>query len=182
MKNRIVLSLILLLVVHLEGHAQKYITDTTAVSFYSKAPMEDIQAVNKDASGIFEEGSGEIAFLVPIKKFVFPNALMQEHFNESYLESDKYPNATFKGKIIDSTSTSDPNNKVIAKGMLNIHGVSREVEISGTLQKVNNDFVMKSEFPVKLADYKIKVPKIVFYDISDDVKVTANFSFKPYEK
>src|SRR5882757_9087161 len=98
------------------------------VSFFSKAPVEDIDAHNTSAHSVLNTTTREVAFLVPIRKFVFQKALMQEHFNEKYMESDKYPMASFKGKINEDVDFSkDGETKVTATGQLSIHGVEKEV-------------------------------------------------------
>lgn len=158
---------------------QKYAIEKGGVSFYSHAAIEDIKADNKKVSSIFNASTGDIVFSIPINQFQFEKSLMQEHFNEKYMESDKYPKATFQGKI----SGFDPNAKgaqqLKANGKLTIHGVTQEVEIPGTLEKQDNKLLMKTKFIVKLADYKIAIPQLLWQNIAEQVEVTSDFVYKP---
>jgi len=160
--------------------AQKYRLSDSEVSFYSDAPLEDIEAYNAEAKSIFDAETGEIAFVVPIKKFEFKKALMQEHFNENYLESDQYPNAKFEGKL-KNFNTDKTVQEVVASGKLSIHGVTQQVEVPGTVRQHPSGFEMKATFPVKVADYNIKIPKMVFYNIAEEVEVRVNFQYQPYD-
>lgn len=165
----------------LAGFSQRYKTDSTYVRFFSDAPMEDIEAVNRSTSSIIDVEKKSIVIVVPVKSFSFQKKLMQQHFNENYLESDQYPNAIFKGKIQGWDGSLGETN-ASANGTLEIHGVEQEVTISGTLNFRDNQITLESIFPIKLADYDIKIPKAVFYKIAEEVEVTAKLQYKPYEK
>jgi polyisoprenoid-binding protein YceI len=158
--------------------AQKYVVEKSKVVFFSHAAIEDIKAENKNVSGIFNSDSGEIVFSIPIKSFKFAKSLMQEHFNEKYLESDKFPKATFQGKIVGYDRTKR-NQNVSSKGKLTIHGETREVEIPGTIALVGNKLQMTGKFIVRLADYNIAIPQLVWQNIAEKVEVTFDFIFKP---
>ena len=153
-----------------------YITRSGAVSFYSHAPMEDIAAVNNQASCVLDLETGSFAFQVPIRGFVFPNALMQEHFNENYLESHQFPKATFKGNIdhwLELDLGPDPQD-VAVTGTLTIHGVSREISESGTIARAGGGINGLATFEVAPADYDIRIPKIVRNNIARIIQVTVN--------
>ncbi len=155
--------------------AQKYVTDITEVHFFSSTPVEDIEAVNSDLIGAIDSETNEFAFRIPIKSFVFEKALMQEHFNENYMESDKYPNGSFKGKIEgDYDLTEDGIYALEAVGSLDIHGVSQEVSLPATIVVENGFPTIQCTFKVALVDHKIKVPKIVFYNIAENIEVKVN--------
>jgi polyisoprenoid-binding protein YceI len=160
-------------------YGQKYTTDKSLVSFYSHATIEDITAINKKVSGLYNLETGDIVFSIPISEFQFAKSLMQEHFNEKYMESDKFPKATFQGKI----SGFDVNNKdaqqAKAIGKLTIHGVTRDVEIPGTVERQDNKLLMTTKFIVKLVDYKIAIPQLLWQNIAEQVEVTSEFIFKP---
>ncbi|WP_462250132.1 YceI family protein [Ekhidna sp.] len=158
MKNIIFITFILLSYV---GEAQKFKSTSTDIKFYSDAPLEDIEAINKNATSIVNVESKAIVIVVPIKSFDFKKELMQEHFNENYLESDDYPNAIFKGKLIDWDG-SDGDAKAKAEGTLELHGVTRDVTIEGDISKSNNSLKLSTVFKIKIEDYKIKIPKAVF--------------------
>ena len=161
--------------------AQRYKSSTSYIRFFSDAPLEDIEAVNEGSSSIIDATTKAIVMVVPIKSFVFEKSLMQEHFNENYLESDKYPNATFKGKIQEwDGSIGKFSSK--ATGTMEIHGVTQEVTLEGELEFDGKKMNVNSTFVIKLKDYKVKIPKAVFYNIAEEVEVTAQFEYLPYEK
>lgn len=159
--------------------AQKYIVEKSNVVFFSDALIEDITATNKKASGLFNAENGEIVFSIPVSAFKFAKALMQEHFNEKYMESDKYPKATFQG-IVDGFGKSNTGaQSAKATGKMTIHGVTKEVEIPGTITRQGNKLQFNTKFMVKLADYNIAIPQLLLQNIAEQVEVTAEFGFKP---
>lgn len=162
------------------GFGQRFKSSSSHVRFYSDAPMEDIEAVNEAASSLIDLSNSNIAVVIPIKSFDFEKELMEEHFNENYLESDKYPNAVFKGQLVGWKGESGSAD-VIAKGTLEMHGVTNEIEIPGSLSYENNLILVEGKFMIRLEDYKIKIPKAVFYNIAEEVEVTVKFEYQPYE-
>lgn len=157
--------------------AQKYITRTGKVSFFSSTPIENIEAFNNEVASIIDADNGEFAFQVPIKGFKFEKALMQEHFNESYMESHKYPKATYKGTITDIQNVNfakDGEYKVNTAGQLTIHGVTKQVSIPGIITVKGGEIMINSKFTVKPADYEIKIPGIAKGKIADDIEVTMD--------
>lgn len=161
---------------------QKLSIEKSLVTFFSDAAIEDISAKNTKTNSIFDLETGEIAFSIPIKEFKFAKSLMQEHFNEKYMESDKFKSATFEGKITgyDAKSTGQQTAKAIGK--LTIHGVTKEIEVPGTIEISKDKALVKSKFNVKLEDYSIPRPQILWQNIAEAVEVTVDFTFKPYEK
>jgi polyisoprenoid-binding protein YceI len=158
--------------------AQKFRSESSTVHFYSDAPMEDIEASNPDGKSVIDISSGRLVFSIPIKSFSFEKSLMQEHFNENYLESDKYPDATFKGELMDFDPAVMEWQKVKARGIMDIHGVERNIEVEGDIQISGGKIKIKAEFPIALKDYKIKIPKVVFYNIAEVVDVTITFEYE----
>ena len=158
-------------------YAQKTSASETYVHFYSSAPVEDIEAVNHEAKSVIDLSDGRIAFSVPINKFQFDKPLMQEHFNENYLESDKYPTATFEAAIQNWQGVK-PYPNAIADGKFTIHGVTTEREMLGEIILNGNQLVIDAVFWVQLADHKIKIPKAVFYNIAEKVKVTVKVKYE----
>lgn len=157
--------------------------DVSTISFYSKAPLEDIEATNKKATVVLKTSTNEIQFGVPMISFKFRKPLMEEHFNENYVESDKYPTSIFKGKINETIDyTKDGEHKVSAKGTLNLHGVTKDVEATGTLTIKGNEIFITSTFKIKVADYNIKVPSLYVQNIAEAVDVTINVVLEPYVK
>src|SRR6188768_1691182 len=171
--------ILFLLILGQQLQAQKYTIEKSYASFYSHATLEDIKAENTKVAGLFNGATSDIAFSVPIKDFEFAKSLMKEHFNEKYMESDKYPKATFQGKLsgYDLKTSGAQNAKAVGK--LSIHGLTKDVEISGTLEMQSNKVLMKSKFIVKLEDYKVAIPQIVWQNIAEQVEVTIDFVFKP---
>jgi polyisoprenoid-binding protein YceI len=159
--------------------AQKYTVEKSSVVFYSHATIEDITAENKKSSAIFNASTGEIVFSIPISEFQFAKSLMQEHFNEKYMDTDKYPKSTFKGKINGFDANAGGTQNAKATGKLFIHGVERDVEIPGTIEKSGDKLQFKSKFIVKLEDYKVDRPQLLWQNIAEQVEVTIDFLFKP---
>lgn len=179
MSKTVIILLIAFGILGLTANAQKYTTEKTFVSFFSDAAIEDIRAENTKTAGIFDSATGEIAFSVPIKEYQFQKSLMKEHFNEKYMETEKYPKSTFQGKITGYDANAAGPQNVTSKGMLTIHGETREVEIPGTIEKQGDKLLMKSKFIVKLEDYKITIPQLLWRNIAEQVEVTVDFVFKP---
>jgi polyisoprenoid-binding protein YceI len=163
----------------LPAQAQKYVTEKSLVTFFSEAPVENIQADNQKTSSLFNSSTGDIAFTVPIAAFQFEKSLMQEHFNEKYMETERYPKSTFAGKITGYDASVGTEQRVTAKGKLQIHGVTKEVEIPGTIEKQGDKLVMKSSFTVKLDDYNIKIPQLLWRNIAEQIAVTITLTYKP---
>lgn len=159
--------------------AQKYTAEKSLISFYSDAPLEDITAENKKATTLFNAATGDLVFSVTIKEFKFEKSLMQEHFNEKYMESEKFPKATFQGKVEGFDLQKQGVQEVKSKGKLTIHGVTKEIEVPGTMEVANNKIMLKSKFMVKVADHNITIPQLVFQNIAESVEVTVDFTYKP---
>jgi hypothetical protein len=159
--------------------AQKLTTEKGQVSFFSDATIEDIEAVNTVVGSMYNVSTGEIVYILKIRDFVFPKALMREHFNEKYMESEKFPKATFQGKVSGYDPAATGSQKVKASGKLSIHGVTREIDVPGTMENINGRVQLKSRFMLKLADYNVKIPTIVWQNIAEQVEVRIDFTYKP---
>lgn len=161
--------------------AQKYLTQTGVIRFFSETPMENIEALNNQVSGVINTETGDMAFTLLMKAFSFEKALMQEHFNEKYVESDKFPKASFKGQIVNFSSLQlgvKPV-EVTIKGKLTIHGVTQDIEVKGSLAKPSdNKMVGTSTFSVKLADYDIEVPSAVVDNISETIEIKVKMDYE----
>jgi len=171
---------VLILSTVIVGYSQNlYKSVSGEISFFSETPMENIDAVNKDVKSLINTKNGDIAFIVTNVGFHFEKPLMEEHFNENYMESDKYKVSMFKGKILgDVDFTKDGNYPVKAKGVLNMHGVDKEREIEGSLIIKDGIINVVTEFNVKLEDHKIDIPKLVVKNIAEIVKVKVNVNFE----
>jgi len=182
MKERlaILFSSLMLLIATITNAQDKFYTKTGKVSFNSTTTMETIEAVNKSAVVLLDTKNGDIQFVVLLKGFEFRKALMQEHFNENYLESDKFPRGEFKGQIVNNADIDYPKDGVYTgkvKGKLTIHGVTNDIETDGKVTKEGNRLLIFSEFNVRLPDYKIKNEKL--QNISNNIKVTVNCALEP---
>jgi hypothetical protein len=161
-------------------HAQNlYKAVDGEISFFSKTPMEDIDAENKNVKALINTSTGEVAFIATNVGFHFEKPLMEEHFNENYMESDKYKVSVFKGKIVEDIDfTKDGKYNVTVKGFLNIHGVEKEREVPGIVSVENGKVNVLTDFVVKVKDHKIKIPKLVVKNIAETVKVAVNLNFE----
>jgi hypothetical protein len=157
----------------------RFYAETSHVTFFSDGLIEDITAENNNVTSIFDVRKGEIAFLIKVKDFQFQKKLMQVHFNEKFMESEKFPKSTFVGTLkgFDVTKTGIQN--VIASGRIFIHGVYKEITLPGTLEVKDRSILMKSKFKVKLADFNITIPQVVWQNISEEVEVSVNFMYSP---
>lgn len=172
-----ILVLVWALLISQASFAQLYFTQTGKTSFFSKTPLEDISAVNSTVSSILNTATNDIAVRMNINQFRFPNRLMEEHFNENYLESEKFPVATFKGKIAEKIDfTKEGTYDVTAKGVMMIHGVSKEKVLTGKLTVGKDNISIDTNFEIALVDYKIDVPKLVWEKIAEKIAVKNSFS------
>ena len=163
--------------------AQKFMTRTGKISFFSGTSVENIEAINNDVASVMDGKTGEVMFQVPIKSFHFEKQLMQEHFNENYMESDKFPKAEFRGKINNPESLSkDGTYTVKASGKLTMHGVTKDVAISGSVTVKGGVVTVNSKFRVKPGDYGIKIPSVVSSKIAEQIEVTVNTTLNPMNK
>ncbi|RYZ24169.1 MAG: YceI family protein [Chitinophagaceae bacterium] len=145
------------------------------VSFFSSAPLEDIEAVNKKAVGAVDWSKRSFLVSIPIKGFEFKSGLMQTHFNENYLQSDKYPDCIFRGNFAGPVDlTKDGDYPVTATGDLTLHGVTQKRSIPATISVRKGLASVSSKFNIRVADHKIEIPKMVFKKIAEVVAVTIN--------
>ena len=157
----------------------RYLTKQGTISFFSHSPVEDIEAVNNQVLSIVDIETGDVAISVLMKSFMFEKSLMQEHFNENYVESDKFPKAKFKGKIIDFENLENKN-KVSIQGDLTIHGITKEVKVDANIEIDNNNLVLNGVFTVLVADYQIKIPSVVKNNIAKTIEITFSLNHKKY--
>lgn len=177
------LLFIILLTGFVQTHAQEqFFTRQGYVSFYSHTIVEDIKADNNQVLSILDFDTGEIAITMLMKSFTFEKALMQEHFNENYVESDKYPKAFFSGKIsnLEAIKNGDVTVAVI-QGDLTIKDATHPTVIESRITVEANTIVLRGKFMVTVADYNIKIPAIVRRNIAREVEVSFNFIHKPYK-
>lgn len=162
--------------------AQKYFTRTGNISFFSHTPMEDIKAVNNEVSSVLDATTGEVRFIVPINSFKFQNALMQEHFNENYMESTKFPKAEFKGTVSNISAAQLSKNgtyNTTVTGKLTMHGVTKEVSVPSTIIVKDGSVTANTKFTVQTADYSIKVPT---EKVAKSIEITVSSILAPAKK
>lgn len=161
-----------------EGYAQKYYTKTGQINFEASVPaFEPVKASHKTVTALLDTNSGEIAILALMKGFRFRNALMEEHFNENYIESDTYPKAVFKGTVIDfSKENLNDSKSFTVKGTLTLHGKTKDVEAILDMKTVANTLVLQTTFSVMPEEFDIEIPGVVSEKISDKILITTDFT------
>jgi len=160
-----------------------YTCKNANISLFSSAPLEDIAANTSTGTSVYNATTGELVFSVNISSFKFKKSLMQEHFNSDYMESDKYPKATFKGKVQQPVDiTKNGTYPVTVTGELEIHGVKQNRSIPGSITVHNGNITMASEFMVKCVDHRIDIPKIVFHNIAENIKMNVSATYTPVKK
>ena len=155
----------------------KFYTKSGKIEFHSRASLEDIDARNKTVSALIDSKTGTVQFSVLMKSFEFEKALMQEHFNSDYAESDKYPKAEFKGTITNNTSidySKDGSYAAKVKGQLTLHGVTRNLETMGMVKVEGGKLDITGSFPLMLADYNIKIQSVVKNKIAKTIDVVVD--------
>lgn len=172
--------ILILLISHLSGWSQKYLSSESHIRFFSEAPLENIEAENVEARSVFDASTGDLVFSIPIESFDFEKKLMEEHFNENYLETEKYPKSTFKAKIVD-WNKKEGLQEVTVEGTLSLHGIDKTISVTGNIDFSQQEVKIESTFVIQLKDYKIKIPKAVFYNIAEEVEVTVKFTYDPHE-
>lgn len=165
--------------------AQKQFTKTGHIWFYSAAPLENIEAHNYQATSILNPETGDLVFKVAMNGFQFPNAEMQRHFNEKYVESEKYPQTVFTGKIMNLEKVDfkkDGSYQVVVEGKLDMHGVPQQVKASGTITVKGGKISATSLFQVAVADYQIKIPAAVKDNIAKTIDIHVDVQYEPMPK
>lgn len=164
---------ITLLAISLNGFSQIYVSEKCKITFFSATALENIDATNSITRPVFNAKTGDFVIKAQQSAFVFKSAFMQEHYNENYVESEKYPYAIFKGKVKETIDYSkDGIHNVTMVGTLDIHGVELPRTINGTIIIKDGVIIMESKFDIKVADHKIKVPSLYIEKIAENVQVT----------
>jgi len=182
--KKLMLSVLVLFAAITVSQAQdKYFTKTGKITFYSSTPMEDIEAQNKTTTSVIDTKTGKMEFAVLMKAFQFEKALMEEHFNENYVESSKFPKANFSGTITnlgDINFKKDGTYKAMVKGNLTIHGVTKPIEVPGTITVKDGAIQAVSTFNIAPEDYNIEIPSLVREKIAKQIKVTVDMAYEPF--
>ena len=183
--KKIMLICSILILGFLPTQAQKYFTKEGSITFHSNAPLEKIEASNTSVTSVIDIESGRMEFAVLIKAFQFEKALMQEHFNENYMESSTYPKASFKGQfsgldVIDFSK--DGTYKANIEGDMTIHGVTQAIKTKGQFIISDGQITGHSDFVILVADYGIEIPNLVKDNIAKEVKIDVVCNYQELKK
>jgi len=163
----------------------KYFTRSGQATFFSSTPVEDIKAINEGAVCVLDVNNGNVEVSMLNKSFQFKKALMQEHFNENYMESNTYPKSKFKGQVVDIDKVDldkDGAQNVTVKGDLTIHGETHTVEVPGTIEVNDGNLMAHTVFMVTPEDYGIEIPGMVRENIAEEIEVTIDLNLEPLKQ
>jgi len=182
LKKKLIVGFAFLLSATISFAQDKYFTKTGKINFFSNASLEDIEGKNKTVTAVLDSKTGALQFAALMKSFEFEKQLMQQHFNENYVESDKFPKGEFKGIITNNSDINyakDGTYTAKVKGKMTIHGITKDVETTGTIKVDGGKIKANSVFNVLLSDYKIKIPAVVKDKVSNSIKVSVDCELEP---
>jgi hypothetical protein len=183
MKKKSMLIALVILLYNFLNAQDIYTSKTGKISFHSKTPVQDIDALSHKMAAVINNKTKQVYFKIQNTSFHFDEKLMEEHFNENYMESEKYPVSEFNGKIVDHVDlTQNGNHKVTIHGWLNVHGIKKEYNVTSVITVHNGSIELNSNFKIKLKDHKIEIPTIVFTKIAEEIEVKVNTHCKPINK
>ncbi len=182
MNRQLCLLLLIPLLLGFSKKGDKYISRNGNVTFFSYASAENIKAANNQVLSLLEPKTDKIAISILMRAFEFEKSLMQEHFNDSYIESEQFPKATFEGTILNFDKDFSGTQTKIIKGDFTLRGITKPVKIKADITKTFNSYLISGETELNIKDYKIKVPQILANRIAQTVKISFNFKYKHYEK
>jgi len=180
----IIFSILSLLTIAFTNAQNIQLCKSANVKIFSEAPLENIEAVTSQAVSAINTEENTLYFEVPMQSLDFEKDLMEEHFNENYMESEKYPTAKYNGKFVGDVSWDTPGTYAVeVSGTFEVHGVEQERTDKGTIT-ISEDGVISSSavFMVKCVDHKIKIPKLVIKNIAEEIEVTVDAIYAPYEE
>jgi len=161
---------------------KQYITRNGQVTFFSYASAENIQAENNETLSLLDIKNKKIAVSILMRAFEFEKSLMQEHFNDSYIESDIFPRATFEGTIVDFKPSLRGKQTKYIKGDFTLRGITNPLKIKADIVYKDKLYTITGETTINVKDYKIRIPEILSSKIAKKVKITFNLKYEPYEK
>jgi polyisoprenoid-binding protein YceI len=176
----ILIALLAALTISSSEQAERLVTRDAYVRFFSTTPIEDIEGITKQASSVLDTKTGAIAFKIPMKSFFFEKALMQEHFNENYVESDKFPNASLKASVENWNSFYSSDNTELEtqiEGEITIHGVTKPLKVPAKFTKKGENILLDCDFEVATADFDIEIPAAVRNKIAEKISVTVKAKY-----
>lgn len=170
-------AITLFLLVSFSTFAQKYYTKTGNTKFKASVEaFEPVEATNNSTTAIINVTSGEIASLLFIKAFNFRVALMQEHFNENYMDTHQYPKATFKGNLKNfSLENLNSDERFELSGTISVRGIEKSIETTVNVKEENNRIYVSGMFFVSPQDFKIKIPSIVRDKIANQIQIKIDY-------
>jgi len=160
----------------------KFLTNDGNISFYSHTIIEDITAINKEVASVIDASTGEVAIIVKMTGFQFEKKMMQEHFNENYVESERFPKAIFNGLIQNNSEVNYSKGGVYdvqVKGDLTIHGKTVKISTEGSIEVNSEGIVARTKFLLNPEDYDIKIPRVVRKNIAESLEITAELNCQP---
>lgn len=163
-------------------YCQTYMSRTAFIGFYSKTPLEDIIAENNQAYAVVDVAKKQLAFTVLLKGFEFKKELMQTHFNENYVESDKYPKANFTGSFNNNINANGEATEIRINGNLTLHGVTKNINVPATVQITNEKLTGRATFTVKPEDFNISIPSLVREKIAAEIRVEVKLNADQFKK
>lgn len=176
------IALVLLLIIQTTSGQDKYMTREGVITFYSHTIIEDITAINEKVASVIDIEKSAVAIIVLMNEFQFEKKLMQEHFNENYVESEKYPKATFSGSF-SGMSESDFQTpgiyQVQVSGEMSIHGHTQKISTEGSIEVGQNNIIASTKFLLNPEDYGIRIPKVVRKNIAEKMEITAELICDP---
>lgn len=177
---KIIITFFLAATCFCSSYAQTFITRTGYIGFFSKTPLEDIKADNRQVYAVIDAGKKNLAFTCLIKGFLFQKQLMQEHFNENYIESDKYPKADFLGSFTGEVNTAkDGTYPVQVKGKITLHGVTQSIDVPAAIEVKRGKLIGKTEFKLTPGDFEINIPGLVREKIAKQIDVRVLVECNP---
>ncbi len=179
--NKLTLIVLLLFGLGFTSNSKKVIARQGQVSFFSYTSVENIKAENNQVLSIIDLEEGTIAVDMLMNAFVFEKALMREHFNESYIETDIFPKATFNGKIEGFDAQLQGTQVKIIKGAFTMRGVTKDIEIKTKIENNNGRYILSGTFETFVKDYNINIPPLLAGNIAKSIEVNFKFEYKPYE-
>ena len=182
MKGVVILTLYLAMASGILYGQGKYLGNDGVISFYSHTAIEDIAAKNQDVSSVIDAASGELAVIIKMTDFQFEKKMMQEHFNENYVESERFPKAIFNGLIQNNSEVNYSKGGVYdvqVKGDLTIHGKTVKISTEGSIEVNSEGIVARTKFLLNPEDYDIKIPRVVRKNIAESLEITAELNCQP---
>lgn len=179
--NKLLLLFITVCSIGIVQAQDEYIERQGEVTFFSYTSVENIEATNNQVYSLIRPKESRIAVQILMRSFVFEKSLMYEHFNESYIESDLHPKATFQGDIVDFDPNTEGTQTRIIKGNFTLRGITKPIEIKATIVKSNNGYTISGMLNVLIKDYDIKVPPILSPNIAKNIQISFKFQYVPNE-